>query len=531
MTREMLYDAITQVRDELIVDAIEVKPAKVRVHWLKFGSIAAAFAVVAGLGAGVVSGKIPWLRIGGNAAGGGTDGSLVFDSYAGPVFPLTAVEGGGGLTAERTVTYDFCAWENGTWPYTDLPVTDSYTLTNPTGEDRAVTLLYPFAAGLHELERYQPALAVDGRPLDAALLAGGYSGGFGNGIFAAEPGSLNLRPPEGWEDYKALLSDGSYQAGALADWPDLSHIPATVYEITNPWVKPGAGNKGEGGYNPHIHASAEYDFSKTTVLSYGFNSYCYYPDEGMTRRGFGVPQPPAEGSSIDPGFYKKERAEVHYVIVVGDPVTRFELLGTVDGAPESTDYLEWGVEIGADLRQYETDLDSALRAAAEKLYYGRDWDGVAGNVEDASDFGLYFGMMKDCLLSYGLLADDPADRYHTGGLEDLDVNGMDRVFYLKADVTVPAGASVTVEAQLLKSASQNHQCHSSHDRGLYGYDLVTELGSKLDFTAQTARAVNTTGVEIVRQNFGFDWENGVDTVTLDPGTEHYYLEVRRSRTA
>lgn len=45
---------------------------------------------------------------------------------------------------------------------------------------------------------------------------------------------------------------------------------------------------------------------------------------------------------------------------------------------------------------------------------------------------------------------------------------------------------------------------------------------------QSSKAVNTGGVEIVRQNYGFDWESGVDTVTLPLGTEHYYLEVRRA---
>ena len=34
------------------------------------------------------------------------------------------------------------------------------------------------------------------------------------------------------------------------------------------------------------------------------------------------------------------------------------------------------------------------------------------------------------------------------------------------------------------------------------------------------------GVDIVRQNFGFDLESGVTEVALDPEAEHYYLEVR-----
>ena len=38
---------------------------------------------------------------------------------------------------------------------------------------------------------------------------------------------------------------------------------------------------------------------------------------------------------------------------------------------------------------------------------------------------------------------------------------------------------------------------------------------------------NTELVEIVRQNFGFDLQNGVTTVELDLNEGHYYLEVRR----
>lgn len=518
MTREMLYDAITQVRDELIVEAIETKPAKARVHWLKFGSIAAAFAVVIGLGAGVFSGAIR-LPIGGSAGGSGHgENSSTFMSYAGPVFPLTAVEGGDGLKAERAITYNFESWSAG-YPYSDLPVTDNYTLTNPTGEDKTVTLLYPFAASLFDLGlgKRRPTLTADGVELDAALLAGQYSR-----LTVGRRGGLpSLHSPDSWEEYRELLSDGRYQAGALGDWPDLSGVPVTVYEITNPWVKPGAGNKGDGSYNPNIHAEMGLDYGKTTVLSYGFNSHCHDPDGGTARLGFNAPQPPGEGSSRDPGFYEKERAQPHYLLVIGEPLDSFRLVGVSTGGPDSTDYLEWGVEIGADLRQYGTDLDSALRTIAEQSN-GENYGGA-----DSPDFALYFRLLKDCLLDTGLQLDDPEARYEFTMLEDLYPDSIQRVFYLETEVTIPAGGNVTVEARMMKEASFDYDCSSSKNKGVYGYDLVTELGTSLDFTSQTARAVNTQNVEIVRQNFGFDWANGVDTVTLDPAVEHYYLEVRR----
>ena len=44
----------------------------------------------------------------------------------------------------------------------------------------------------------------------------------------------------------------------------------------------------------------------------------------------------------------------------------------------------------------------------------------------------------------------------------------------------------------------------------------------VDYTAHEM----VDGIEIVRQNFGFDLEKGVTEVTLDLETEHYYLEIQ-----
>ena len=41
-----------------------------------------------------------------------------------------------------------------------------------------------------------------------------------------------------------------------------------------------------------------------------------------------------------------------------------------------------------------------------------------------------------------------------------------------------------------------------------------------------AALVNTDTIEIVRQNLGFDLENGVTQVSLDLAEPHYYLEIR-----
>ena len=88
------------------------------------------------------------------------------------------------------------------------------------------------------------------------------------------------------------------------------------------------------------------------------------------------------------------------------------------------------------------------------------------------------------------------------------------------------GIDFTDKDILKDSMSLTNQCSGSENVGLQGYDLVTRLGSTLDFTAQTAALVHTEAIELVRDNFGFDLASGVTEAKLDPEAEHYYLEIR-----
>ena len=110
----------------------------------------------------------------------------------------------------------------------------------------------------------------------------------------------------------------------------------------------------------------------------------------------------------------------------------------------------------------------------------------------------------------------------------MEFSQVDRVCWLEAQVTVPAGGSVALTASLTKEASYDFYCAHTKNQGISGYDLVTRLGSNLTCTEQTATLEDRGQIQIVRQNFGFDLENEVNTVALDPDMEHYYLEVRRA---
>ena len=526
MNGENLFDAITNVRDGLVDEAAETQPKKKRVSWQRFGAIAAAVVLAVGIGAGTLGrlgrpeppGWGPNAPIGdpadadpgSNSSGGaGHDEGTVFMSYAGPVFPLTALDGGGGLAVRRETTYDFSGRDGLRWPY-KAAVTDRYILENPTGEDKTVTLLDPFASSLGDLRDEAPALSVDGGALDAGLLVGGYSGGFQTAPGGEDAGLLNLKQLNSWEQYRDLLSDGSYLDGALGGWPDLSGVPVTVDAFTNYWGP--ERDEANGIPNPTIRAEFDLDYSKTTILAYGFHGASIDRDAGHMLQSFSIPR------DFDP-----ENGNPFYLIVLGEDIQNLTTQGYATGGADTTKT----VEAGVDVERCVTDLDSALRAAAELMYHGNSWWSEWDRA-DWPDFELYFGLLKDDLVSYGLIADDPVERYDTGWLEETDVVWMDRVFYLEFSVTVPAGGSVTVEAAQAKEASFDFFCGHTENESVCGYDLVTRLGSGLDFAAQTARTAGTEGLEIVRQNFGFDWKNGVNTVTLDQNEEHYYLAGRKS---
>lgn len=547
MNREDLFDAITDVKDELVEEAAFPQPAKRSFSVIRWASLAAAaLAIVAGVL--LFSRQFNWTSLapGANAGGSGhPDGSTEFMSYAGPVFPLTALEGGEGLTVSRSLTYDFSPWIKTWWSNeeeaasrtdlteeerqsvledynewypeggrykssTDLLVTDSYTLENPTEADRTVKVLYPFVSSLLELSQDAPTLLVDGAEQEPALRTGGYSGGFQKVTGSSDDSLRNLAQLNSWEGYRALLSDGTYLEKAQTEWPDLSETPVTVYKFTDPYG-PAPDDKA-GIPNPSIRAGFTLDYDKTTVLSYGFNGGRYDREGGTMTQVFSIPQ-----------SNYLEYGKPCYLIVIGEDIKNLTTGGYVTGGTDSDTEELPGT--GVTVERYESDLESALRETAELMY---GW-GLEYRNDDACepDFELYFGAMKDYLLSYGLLSEDGVGRYDTGWLESLDFDHVNRVFYLETEVTIPAGESVSLEARIVKEASYDFACAGTENRGICGYDTMTKLGSTLSFSSQTARAVNTDQVEIVRQNYGFDWENGIAEVNLDPDTEHYYLEVRR----
>ncbi len=544
---ERLFWAMNDIRSETIDEAADAAPTAKGGTWMRWTALAAALALAAGIGSyllprmGGSSGNS-----GGGEAGGG--GASTFLSYAGPILPLTLKEENANLTAVRDTTLDFAPWVpvwvsneeeaasradltqeqrqevlndyNQWYPQggyfrssTDILVTDSYVLTNSSDVDQTVNVLYPFVGSLGELAGKTPSLTEDGRQLETTLHVGDYVGGF-QGVFGGDGPSeeqLNLDPPTGWAGYQGLLSDGSYLQRALEDYPDLTGVPATVYQFTNAWGP----EESDAIPNPSIRVTFDLHFEKTTVLSYGFHSMSRDEEQGKMGQGFSIREPG-----------EHEYGAPYYLIVLGDDVRNMEIQGFVTGGWDTREQ----VEAGVDVRRYETDLDTILRTVTGMMFQSIQENRMADDLRMAGvDYDMYYGVFCRYLAAYGVLSGSPMARYDTGWLEDLDFDSVDRVFYLEAEVSVPAGGSVALAAVQNHAASFNYYCANTENQGVYGYDLVTRLGSNLTCTAQTATLEDRGQIEIVRQNFGFDLEKGIKTVPLDPDLEHCFLEVRRAK--
>jgi hypothetical protein len=136
----------------------------------------------------------------------------------------------------------------------------------------------------------------------------------------------------------------------------------------------------------------------------------------------------------------------------------------------------------------------------------------------------------ELLFDYGIMSDNTAWRYQTGMLDDIFSESlvMGRVFFLTAEIIIPAGGSVTVDVEIIKPGSFDFFGSGSGNVGIFGYDMLTKLDSGLQFSNMTAGLNGAEYIEIVWQNFGFDPENDILKVILDLNIPHYFIEVRVS---
>lgn len=540
MRAERLFRALGLVDPALVEEALETR--RRAASWRRRGALAACLALAIGFGwlaaggFGGYGGGMPGGSSSGSSGGdsavsgdpagpgelpapggygsAGAEEGVSFLHYEGPVLPLTTAEDPAGLTAERTVAWDFgLEGLQNDWPWKQgAAVTDAYVLHNSTGEDVTVTALYPFAGSFYDLGMAAdlPEVTVDGEAAEAALYPGPGSGGYQSASGLNVPYyTADLERLDSWEEYRIMLESGQYLEWALGEAPALD-LPVTVYEFSE-FAAP------HEEYPAAAQAiSFRIDPEKTRVFTYGIN--------GMAR----------DGDSLRYDYFVpdgvRHMPELKLLVVLGEDIGAYTLQGYQDGGCEPGEELEG---VSCAVTRSETTLDAVLDRLC--AYYYEHGEGYAGGweMQGNESFGvvpleLYRRAAGELLYQYSLYPGAPVDRFMDGRLDDVLDAAMtaDRVLYLRFPVTVPAGGSVNVRCALWKTPSFDYGCSETENAGLQGYDLATRLGSGLAFTAQRAVLEHAENVEAAQQNFGFDLENGITAVDLDLEQEYYYMAIR-----
>lgn len=416
-----------------------------------------------------------------------------FDFYSGPIMPLAAEGDTERLAADREITVTLTGSggsPDGAGPTLyKAAVTDAYTIENPSASDADLTLIYPFVSRLSSDEGPEevPRISLDGTILDTKIRIGGYSGGFTDD-------RMNLAEAPDWEAYRNLLADGSYLGDALSD-RTLSDEPVTVYYLEHASVRE------DGTDAQTIGMIFQLDEAKSKVVTYGINGSSY------------------DGSSFCFSYFAHDYGEAakRCLIVVGDPISSWEIKGYTDGS--CTEEQEG---LTCDVRTEQTTLGDIFRVCAEDFLRLR-------LAADAKAFSPSYctpdNLSRAAYTFYVSYASgsDAMERYDMGSrLDDIlqDAYGVRRVMYAVSHLTIPAGQSLSIRVEFSKSGS--HDIPSENAAFVFGYDMAA-IGSNIAFRKQTANVILPEDAEITAQNFGFDPAAGITGVDLPE--EHCYMEI------
>ena len=494
----VLFSALTDIREEYIEEALPTEKKRRRPDIRVLAPVAACLCIVIALAFILTHQGAPGLP-GGSGDGGGGKDSDIYAYYAGPVLPMTASEGGEGLTVERRVNYDFSPFdpnwerdkENHLRFHETCIVTDDYLLAAPDGEERTVTLLYPFVASLYESKALLPNITVNGEAAETEMLIG--------------PGSTERNAGttlSSWESCKTLMA-GDYAAEAQAPLPRLTDR-VIVYELSEMW-----GESSETAPAPTLNMEFSMDYAKTAILTFGFNGGRSDREAGRCERQVFI----AEHGEM--GYGRSV-----YLLVLGEDIRDLTLQGYTNGACEIP------MEAGGTVTRYEAALEEMLDLAFDS--YRAEF--IIGGLASLTDRETLLGLAAAYMLRHNAVEGSavPYEQSQVWSLEDMleQVFSPTRVLYLRFTLTSPAGETAEVEARLPKYPSVDF---TGRERDRRGFDLATGLGSILTFTKQEAGLSGTQYIRILRQNFGFDPQKGVLQVTLDPMEEHYYMDVEAKR--
>lgn len=535
MTKQQLFEAIGLAKTAYLEESEGYRGSRNRA-WMKWAALAACAVLVVGIAgfAGLIGGmkngasesadsaacvEMPAAEMPKSEDAGAIEAEtevtdapaesmLDFSSYAGPIFPLTLAKENDAISAARELRMDFSPFDA---DENRVRLTDRYVLTNTSDEDVNLTALWPFVSDLRDAGDVNATIRVDGAESDATLYAGGYVGTFSPVQFDEEHENerWNLKYPQSWTEYAALLSDGSYQAEALTGAARLEQT-AYVYwfrDTTAPTDAQAA----------TVAATFTRDDTKTQIFTYGINGYGYEPESDNVTYSY-----------FARTYIESEKDALHALIVLGEDIGEITLEGYENGACEAGTEL---AGVGATIERQEVVLGELIEILCEDYLSSID-SKVYGENENPNRQSIQqlAACTIDLLCTYGPLADAPAERYRDGRLNEIisEAYAVERVCYAAFDLSIPAGDSVTVEVTADKTASFNFFMGDDVETDLYGFEMLCNTGSVLCVTNQTVILELCESAVIADTNLGIPPDVTPLTSELDAACEEYYIKLRRT---
>ena len=463
-----LYHAITDIREDYLEDALPVDRRQRRRSYLRAG--AATAACICLLLAGIL-GFARWAGRGQNSGTGSSGGYVAgaaYQSYAGPVLPLTSAEAQEGLSLTRALELDMEDF----YAKDSCRAVDTYVLRNNGSSAVTATLLYPFADTLRSAPERIPTLTADTGAVTPELVIG-------------------PSIPEGqadWTEYLALMQGETF---ALPDPTELLERPVTVYELRDFWAEETA-----RAANPTLSLEYTVEWEKSAVFSWGFNGGRNDPSTGYCLRSRSVPRPGEAG----------ERQSA-YLIVLGEDI-RPELRAYTDGGCSTP--MEGA---GAAVLRYGSTLGDMLAAFCEEM---RSWEPEA-TLGDRFTYRELAAAAVSFALERGWWDPEDFSTLRFWALEDV-LNlccSLRRILLLRFTVTVPPGESVTVTAVSVKEGSYNYVT-TGFGKTPRGFDALSARAGKLTPDSETVTLTHLNEQDCLSRD-----------LTPEEDKLRYYVDVQR----
>lgn len=469
-----LFDAVTNIDESLIEQAGNYTfPKSKERAAIHFGAAAAAFAAVAGIaGAWALFGADNGCFLG--AASSGYAPDYVYPA----VLPLAALNDTEGITAERETAIDLGSLLTGQPPaYWCGEVTDSYTLTNTTGEDITVQAVYPYIGDLAGMNEEMPAVTVDGSPVSTEIYVG-------DEVWTAAVGELFTEE----QQRDKLTADGEYLRKAFSGNVSLD-IPVIAYQIAD------YGYSGNWTESDPYTLAVKYDLAgyNTRILTTGFDGMLYDNDNGLYRHSFFLPHNEYED-------YPYPR----YIIAVAGDITNIRIEGYKNGGCHPNERIDG---VYGRVERIETTLSAIIREYMEKSEFYR---------ERGYDLDLLMSKCDEKLREKYILGGD-VQTYRAARLGEIINEAVDdeRVIYQRFDVTVPAGGSVNVTAVTQKKVDWL----SSSEGRYYAVKVAAACDLSLHYMSQTAYVSDPGKLEI-------SGDIGVEPLELHAAQTFYSVKVK-----